>query len=320
MSLSEQESRLAELKELQEQLQTKLLFQLSSSSCNEGTINEEMKLEIIQTLNEISSPSRLRDNNEHLSTSSLNNTNSESITQPYATNQQKLSPSPQNHTSLHDQTTSSYYWSEKESDISTSHINSSFNDETGIRVVPLEAWNTSITEDSNNDSNNTPVVMSTGFLSHLDHSESQLIIDPQEAVNNSDDLTDTLDKVEDTLTLNENNFKKLSMTMVSNNDDTDPASKETKESINTLQIAELHEDVEEDSTSARSTQDHHCSDTEESSYQRQSNSLSSSPIKSTCLQCDGFKVYVDQLLTENTQWKFECGRLETQLDQCMRYL
>ena len=298
MSLSDQESRLAELKQLQEQLQTKLLSQLSSSACNEDTISEEMRLEIIQTLND---PSRLLDDNDYQSMSSLNNNNNttiESITQHY---QQQLTPSSQNPTSIqtHDHDNSSRYLSEKESGVSsnTVPIDSYNKEESNCRPTPLEVCH-------------TPAIVSTGFLSHPDYSGSE--IEPEDtSVKHLQDGTDDLCVTEDSPT-------PCTMTLSS----IVTTSKDTKD---TLTIAEMKQDTNEEETNIcyydTCAQDDCCDPGMEELSDQEINYLSSLQTASiTCQECIELQTYVDQLLSENKQWKFECGRLEHQLDQCMRYI
>ena len=301
--MSDQESRLAQLKQLQDQLQAKLFSQLSSY--NDNGLSEEIQQEIAKTLlgnrpaDSVITSSR--HGNEYYSVSNSIDTSHaspEQITPPSA-NRRVFKP-------LH-------------SPLETLHIASPALHE-AVNNPSADVSHVSLNDikDAKNNSN------SESIASLPNASERPLSVFEQRKVDSAQGLKDPLKASNDGIKTPESPENQHSNYLHSYRYPEPPLNIENI----SLQLTEhsdtVHNESEANSpvtpcspyagSNGRGTPSprlHH-------KWRHSSPSPPLSPVN-TCEECLKTRTHFEQLLVENDQWKLECTKLEKHVEDCMRY-
>lgn len=305
--MSEQESRLAQLKQLQEELQEQLLSQLSSISLEENPVSEETRLEILQTLGDKADSSRHHEFNP----STSDNTNA------FAS----VSKSPSS-------SFNNIYNSEATS------VQTKSSSVTGSLGSTLPAASTA----------DPPLLTTANLQSRLSNEQLQVgycnqersITSERKEVNISNAR---LDSAHSSSAYSSPSVKQPIITQSSTTSFVIEDRSPTKTSNSSIQsphltLNEHRHHLRQDQTTASSSNLSSISvlhDTvhtiRTSPLYQLRNPASVSPQKdhlvdkvssTTCEACVGLKAHVERLLTENTQWKVECCKLEEHIEECLR--
>ena len=339
---TEEENRLTQLKQLQEQLQAKLLSQLSS----EDSISEEMKLEILQTLG-------MSDQRQHQETT----TNKYHQSSPSSDAIVRLTPRGTEQNLL--QTTVKFTnLSLSELDGSpmkqTSPLNIDYkslpHNESNSKITPVKAWQL-LSPANEGGANSTPQslsIASTEFLNLPEQSESELVVGGKR--DSCCDVRDHNRSKSSSCTLPQAGVKNLSDDCLKSSPShetvtvchapqsgsifSEPYSSPSRATPTTEAVdwamkedSEYHAPSHQDDPSLSQQHDSSLVGRERflSTYQQRSalpspgRGFATVDVERECLHCPRLQTHFDQLLAENTQWKVECGRMERHVEDCMRY-
>ena len=355
MSLSEQERRLSQLKQLQEQLQKKLLSQLSSDSYDSSIISDEVRREILQSVGMTTTSQSMRPTQEQAKRSVGNKQSPSTHYHPLSPHLQTTETNLVNErdVSMGSQFTagySKYPPSPKHDGMSPQHGGSlghmshttSSPGKTDSYIPLLEAWPTSPTATDEIDEGPvpTPSIASTEFLNLPDQSISQMTVKEQGSITHAfrgdgqpcnDNRSNIVGTNEGYLgsgwgqdgvdscnaTLNISFGDKGSPSQMAHTHTADVCDVQLGIGICTSKQHSPH-------SQGDVSPPHHFVKRVSASPHQQGRSPSPpisevmSPKTGSCRQCFQLSSGIDQLLAENSKWKLECSKLEGQVDENMR--
>ena len=322
MSASEQESRLAQLKRLQEQLQAKLYSQLSSCSYSEEDMSEETKQEILRTLGmaEWTGSRQTTIQQEHHPLPTLSSTGTSSpapLTSPSGANRnENRSRNPSGALSLN---------LGRESPLPVDHSlckekDSGSSPPPVVRSAPLscgakDKGDSDISSRSLSIASTELHVPTQAELRGLSaQGEDEFDQDFEETARSSDG--------QEIIDFTNNPLKSSPKSSSPVHELSSYACAHTSPLPHPPTVVTLEDLANKNRSPCRSTlEEHFCvseyTDTGGFSPCRGTPSPRRS-VPDSCEQCPGLKAHLDQSLAENAQWKVQCGRLEKHIDDCLR--